>query len=155
VTEKQGESGAAGASGEAPTPEPETPGQGEAAQSLKVPPGAIAGGSTRFLHGAWRTSTSLQDPRTALPVDMEYRLRDGAGRLSLKRSDGSVCSGQVKAGIEDGRLVVRNTQDIRCPDGTNFGRPRLECVPGKDGRADCSGRYETGEVFSVDIKKSE
>lgn len=119
------------------------------------PPGPADARAARFLNGGWRTSTSLQDPRTALPVDMEYRLEDGAGRLTLKRSDGSVCSGQVKAVVEDGRLVVQNARDIRCPDGTNFGRPRLECVPGADGRADCSGRYETGEVFSVDIKQSD
>jgi hypothetical protein len=115
----------------------------------------MAGGSTRFLNGAWRTSTSLQDPGTALPIDLEYSLQDGTGQLSLKRSDGSTCSGRVKAVIEDGKLVVQNARDIRCPDGTNFGRPRLECVPGADGRADCSGRYETGEVFSVDIRRSE
>jgi len=139
-----------GSKGDGPASEP-----GNGAESLKLPPGAVSRGSTQFLNGGWRTSTSLQDPRTALPVDMEYQLKDGAGRLSLKRSDGSVCSGQVKAVIEDGKLVVQNARDIRCPDGTNFGRPRLECVPGKDGRADCSGRYETGEVFSVDIKKDD
>jgi hypothetical protein len=125
------------------------------APPLEIPPDALRARSTRFLNGGWRTSSSLQDPRTALPVDMEYRLEDGAGRLDLRRSDGSVCSGEVKAALEDGRLVIRNSRDIVCPDGTNFGRPRLECVPGKDGRADCSGRYETGELFSVDIKKAE
>ena len=50
-------------------------GQDEAAPALKLPPGSIRTGSTQFLNGGWRTSTSLQDPRTALPVDMEYRLR--------------------------------------------------------------------------------
>ncbi len=136
-------------------PDPANSGQDEAAPALKLPPGSIRTGSTQFLNGGWRTSGSLQDPRTALPVDMEYRLQDGTGELKLRRSDGSICSGEVKAVIEDGKLVVHNARDIKCPDGTNFGRPRLECIPGKDGRADCSGRYETGEVFSIDIKKSE
>lgn len=152
---KQGDSGEEQATGEGPKPEPTAPRQGDDAPPLKLPPGAVGAGSTQFLNGGWRTSTSLQDPRTALPVEMEYRLQNGSGSLRLRRSDGSVCSGQVKAIIEDGKLVVRNVRDIRCPDGTNFGRPRLECIPGKDGRADCSGRYQTGEEFSVDIKKSE
>jgi hypothetical protein len=154
AAETQGDSGEPDASTDGQRSEPPASPQGDPAQSLNLPPGAVGRGSTRFLNGGWRTSTSLQDPRTALPVDMEYRLEDGMGSLRLRRSDGSVCSGQVKAVIEGGKLVIQNARDIRCPDGTNFGRPRLECTPGDDGRADCSGRYETGEVFSVDIKKS-
>jgi hypothetical protein len=140
------------------TPPDSPPAGSESASTgppLSIPAGAVSAGSTQFLNGGWRTSSSLQDPRTALPVDMEYRLEDGSGRLDLRRSDGSVCSGQVQAVLQDGKLVIQNARDIVCPDGTNFGRPRLECVPGKDGRADCSGRYETGEDFSVDIKKAE
>jgi len=155
ATGKQGDSAGPQIPGEGPKPAPAVPHQGNATSPLELPPGTVGAGSIQFLNGGWRTSTSLQDPRTALPVDMEYQLKDGAGSLSLRRSDGSVCKGQVRAVIENGKLVVRNARDIRCPDGTNFGRPRLECVPGKDSRAECSGRYETGESFSVDIKKSE
>ena len=54
-----------------------------------------------------------------------------------------------------GNLVIDSTGNIVCADGTNFGRPKLECRPGTDGKADCRGRYPSGETFSVDINKSE
>jgi hypothetical protein len=84
-------------------------------------------------------------------VKLDYRLRDGAGRVELKRADGSVCGGDVQAAVVGGNLVIDSLGNIVCPDGTNFGRPTLECKPGADGRADCRGRYPSGETFSVDI----
>ena len=95
---------------------------------------------------------ALQDPR-GLPVEMGYRLDDGRGRVELRRHDGTLCAAEVKAAMRDGKLVIDSLSDITCPDGTNFGRPSMECQPGQDGRADCSGRYGSGEHFSVDLGK--
>jgi hypothetical protein len=115
--------------------------------------GTTRGRTVRLLDSGWRTRTTLQDPRTGLPVKLDYRLKDGAGRVELKRADGSVCGGDVKAAVVGGNLVIDSLGNIVCPDGTNFGRPTLECKPGPDGRADCRGRYPSGESFSVDITR--
>jgi len=115
----------------------------------------MASGSTRFLNGVWRTATSLQDPSTSLPVEMSYRLENGAGQVQLKRYDGSLCTAGTQAAMRSGKLVIDSAEDIRCADGSNFGRPRMECVPGKDGKADCAGHYATGESFSVDLNRAQ
>ena len=122
-------------------------------ESLTMPTTPTGSRSTRFLNGGWRTATSLQDPKTGLPINLEYQLKDGAGKVRLKRHDGSACEGDVKAGLDGGKLVIDSTGNIVCADGTNFGRPKLECKPGADGKADCQGRYPSGETFSVDINK--
>jgi hypothetical protein len=128
---------------------------GKAAEPLRIPAEAMASGSTRFLNGGWRTATSLQDPSTSLPVEMSYRLENGAGQVQLKRYDGSLCTAGAQAAMRSGKLVIDSANDIRCPDGANFGRPRMECAPGKDGKADCAGHYATGESFSVDLNRAQ
>jgi hypothetical protein len=119
---------------------------------MVIPAEAARTGSVRFADGGWRSSKSLQDAR-GLPVVMGYRLDDGSGRVELRRHDGALCAADVKAAMQGGKLVIDSLSDITCPDGTNFGRPRMECKPGEDGRADCSGSYGSGERFSVDLGK--
>jgi hypothetical protein len=94
----------------------------------------------------------LQDPKTGLPIQMEYRSQDGVGQLRLKRHDGSVCQTGAGARMEGGRLVIDSSGDIRCADGTNFGRPRVECETGKDGKPSCAGSYPGGGTFSLDVQ---
>ncbi len=117
--------------------------------------GSTAGTASPTLSGlssGWRTATSLQDPKTGLPIQMEYRSQDGVGQLRLKRHDGSVCQTGAGARMEGGRLVIDSSGDIRCADGTNFGRPRVECETGKDGKPSCAGSYPGGGTFSLDVQ---
>ncbi|SDW67909.1 SrfA family protein [Thiocapsa roseopersicina] len=104
------------------------------------------------LTSGWRTATSLQDPKTGLPIQMEYRTQEGQGQLRLKRHDGSICQSGAAASVKGERLVIDSSGDIRCADGTNFGRPSVECAPGKDGKPDCVGRYPGGGTFSLDVQ---
>jgi hypothetical protein len=104
------------------------------------------------LTSGWRTATSLQDPKTGLPIQMEYRTQEGQGQLRLKRHDGSICQSGAAASVKGERLVIDSSGDIRCADGTNFGRPSVECTPGKDGKPDCVGRYPGGGTFSLDVQ---
>jgi hypothetical protein len=134
---------------------PDAGGPSKAAEPLRIPAEAMATGSTRFLNGGWRTATSLQDPSTSLPVEMSYRLENGTGQVQLKRYDGSLCTAGAHAAMRNDKLVIDSAEDIRCADGSNFGRPRMECVPGKDGKADCAGHYATGESFSVDLNRAQ
>jgi hypothetical protein len=116
--------------------------------------GAGAGPApARWLSSGWRTATALQDPKTGLPIQMEYQLKDGAGRVRLKRHDGSVCESGAAALLQDGKLVIDISGNIVCADGTNFGRPRIECQPGADGKPRCQGRYPNGKSFVIDMRE--
>jgi hypothetical protein len=120
-----------------------------------VPGASRPGGTPQALGGltsGWRTATSLQDPKTGLPIQMEYRTQEGQGQLRLKRHDGSICRSGASASVKGERLVIDSSGDIRCADGTNFGRPSVECAPGKDGKPECVGRYPGGGTFSLDIQ---
>jgi hypothetical protein len=134
-----------------PVPDPEQPEQG---QPLTIPKEALQTGSTRFLNGRWSSSTSLMDSDTGRPIKLEYEFKEGAGSVSLKR-DGVVCKGATNASMENGQLVISDTGDIRCPDGTRYRGSRVECSVDDQGLADCAGRYPTGDSFSTRIKKSE
>ena len=107
----------------------------------------------RWLSSGWHTATALQDPKTGLPVQMEYQLKDGAGRVRLKRHDGSICENGASAVLEGGKLVIDSSGNIVCADGTNFGKPRVECQPGPDGKPNCTGRYADDKPFGIDMRE--
>jgi hypothetical protein len=139
---------------EQPQPPTLEPGQSEPGQPLAIPEEALKSGSTRFLNGRWSSSTTLMDSDTGRPIELEYEFKEGAGSVSLKR-DGVVCKGATNASMENGQLVISDTGDIRCPDGTRYRGSRVECSVDDRGLADCAGRYPTGDSFSTRIKKSE
>jgi hypothetical protein len=131
------------------------PAKGDAAGPSTAPGVSKPGATPQTLDGltsGWRTATSLQDPKTGLPIQMEYRTQEGQGQLRLKRHDGSICQSGAAASVKGERLVIDSSGDIRCADGTNFGRPSVECAPGKDGKPDCVGRYPGGGTFSLDVQ---
>ena len=131
------------------------PARGGAAGPSTAPGASTSGPTPQALGGltsGWRTATSLQDPKTGLPIQMEYRTQEGQGQLRLKRHDGSICRSDASASVKGERLVIDSSGDIRCADGTNFGRPSVECAPGKDGKPECVGRYPGGGTFSLDVQ---
>jgi hypothetical protein len=133
------------------------PAKGDTAGPGTAPPAAASGATAQALGGltsGWRTATSLQDPKTGLPIHMEYRTQGGQGQLRLKRHDGSICQSGAAASVKGERLVIDSSGDIRCADGTNFGRPSVECAPGKDGKPNCVGRYPGGGTFSLDVQSA-
>lgn len=140
------------------------PGDAGAASALADAPRAAATGGSRpadavrlppqeLLNSGWRTSTTLQDPRDGSPVHLDYRLDDGAGQVRLIRKDGSVCQSDAQASVRDGRLVVDSQRDIVCADGTNFGRPQLDCTPKAGGKASCVGRYGDGSSVPIEMQR--
>ncbi|MCF7985812.1 MAG: hypothetical protein K9L70_15530, partial [Thiohalocapsa sp.] len=75
------------------------------------------------------------------------------GSVRLTRKDGSLCRSDAVAGVRDGRLVVDSKQDIVCADGTNFGRPQIDCTPKAGGKASCVGRYADGSVLPIEMQR--
>jgi hypothetical protein len=129
------------------------PGSNSASQGS----GQNAGSRHRYSSGNWRPSISLQDPRTGLPLKIEYDIKDGNGKVKLRRHDGSVCTGDAGSAVQGGKAIISATSNIRCPDGTNFGRPTLECPPGSQrsqGGKGCVLRYSpSGPGVSVGAMK--
>ena len=106
---------------------------------------------TDFLNGTWKSSTGLVDD-TGRPVDLEYSFKDGAGKATLRRDDGTTCSGPMQAKMQGGRLVMQHGS-LRCPDGSQFQRSTIECSPDASGKAKCEGRYPSGNRYPVDVSK--
>jgi hypothetical protein len=144
------------ADGQNPTPDEQPAPPGQAGATPKAPDTGNRTGSTsqnsgqnpsrrpgrhRYSSGNWRPSISLQDPRNGLPLKIEYDMTDGRGKVKLRRHDGSVCTGDAGSAIRGGKAIINATSNIRCPDGTNFGRPSLECPPGSQGSKGCVLRY--------------
>ena len=114
--------------------------------AVRIPP-------KRLLNSGWRTSTTLLDPKDGSPIHLDYRLKDGAGKIRLQRRDGSVCESGAAAKVQDGRLVVDSAGEIVCADGTSFGRPQIDCTPQAGGKARCVGRYADGSTFPIDMQQ--
>jgi len=116
--------------------------------TVRIPP-------QELLNSSWRTTRTLQDPKDGSPVQLDYRLKDGSGKVRLIRKDGSLCQSDAAATVRDGRLVVDSQQDIVCADGTNFGRPQLDCTPEAGGEARCVGRYADGSSVPIEMQRQE
>lgn len=114
--------------------------------AVRIPP-------ERLLNSGWRTSTTLLDPKDGSPIHLDYRLKDGSGKVRLQRQDGSLCESGASAKVRDGRLVVDSAGEIVCADGTSFGRPQIDCNPQVGGKARCVGRYPDGSTFPIDMQQ--
>jgi hypothetical protein len=93
------------------------------------------------------------DSRTGRPLDVEYAFQGGKGTSTIRRSDGTHCAAPATAAMQKGVLVIEQTQDATCPDGQVFDRSRVECRPGKDGKAECRGVHAEGGGYRVDIER--
>ena len=72
-------------------------------------------------------------------------MQDGSGKVKLRRHDGSVCSGNAASAVQGDKAMINASSDIRCPDGTSFGRPSLECPEGKTSGKGCVLRYSSSD----------
>lgn len=120
---------------------------------LTLPDKAMKDGSTDFLNGQWRSRTGLMDSQTGRPLEVEYDFKDGKGTATILRSDGTKCPAPVEAAIQGGKLMLNQTADAKCADGQVFDQSRVECRPGKDGKAECRGVHADGGGYSVEIVK--
>lgn len=132
-----------------PPVDPKKPGQ-DPLKPLVLPPDAGANGNMDFLNGKWRSRTGLVDSATGLPVEMQYTFENGKGTAEVTRHDGTVCKAPAQASMQ-GKQMQIDLQDAVCPDGGGFGKAKVDCVPGADGRASCKGTNADGTKFDVVI----
>jgi hypothetical protein len=148
-----------------PGPGNEPPSDGAAPDTGAAPdggaplaiPDAAAGGSgpADFLQGRWRSRSGLVDEATGVPLDQSYQFdQAGRGRSVVRRADGVECSAPAEARMENGQLRVKELENLRCPDGQQFEKTETACQRDAQGQTRCSGAYEGGKSFDVQIDRA-
>ncbi|MFQ0991155.1 SrfA family protein [Gilliamella apicola] len=121
--------------------------------NLTLSPDQIKQGSTKFLDGQWSVSGGIQDKATGKPLKLSYELKDGNGQVTITRSDGVKCVGQVDSGIQNANLSIGGNNQAICSDNTKYQLPKIQCKSGNNNQADCQGIYDNGTSFPITMKK--
>lgn len=140
---------------ELPETEPQTdPSQQQPPQQpLNIPEQAQQSGNTDFLNGGWQSNTGLQDSKTGQSMQMQYDFEDGQGKIRISGGD-LTCEGPTSASMSQGSLTIPGTP-VTCSDGSTLTAPQVVCNPGQDGAADCTGSYDGGYSFPVNMNKTD
>ena len=123
---------------------------------LAIPDGAAGGsGPADFLQGRWRSRSGLVDEATGVSLDQSYQFdQGGRGRSVVRRADGVECSAPAEARMENGQLKVKELENLRCPDGQQFEKTETACTRDAQGQTRCSGAYQGGKKFDVQIDRA-
>ncbi|WP_334326401.1 SrfA family protein [Gilliamella apicola] len=121
--------------------------------NLTLSPDQIKQGSTEFLDGQWSVSGGIQDKATGKPLQLSYEFKDGNGQVTVTRSDGVKCVGQVDSGIQHANLNIGGNNQAICSDNNKYQLPKIQCKSGNNNQADCQGIYDNGASFPITMKK--
>ena len=123
---------------------------------LAIPEGAAGGsGPADFLQGRWRSRSGLVDEATGGQLNQSYQFdKSGQGRSVVRRADGVECSAPAEARMENGQLKVKELANLTCPDGQQFEKTETACTRDAQGQTRCSGAYEGGKKFDVQIDRA-
>ena len=121
--------------------------------NLTLSPDQIKQGSTKFLDGQWSVSGGIQDKATGKPLQLSYEFKDGNGQVTVTRSDGVKCVGQVDSGIQHANLNIGGNNQAICSDNSKYQLPKIQCKSGNNNQADCQGIYDNGTSFPITMKK--
>jgi hypothetical protein len=108
-----------------------------------------------FMQGEWRSSTDLTTQSGDELIRPQYTFdKDGKGKSRIVQKNGVVCEGPAQASRDpSGRLVIRETEPLKCSDGTTYAPSTVTCQSGSDGRAQCQGSSEGGPTYAVQLGK--
>lgn len=118
-------------------------------EPVKVPPGK----GVEFMAGTWRSNTDLTTQGGDDVVRPQYTFdKDGKGRTRIIQKNGVVCEGPATAQRDDqGRLVIRESEPLKCSDGTSYAPSTVTCQTDAAGRSSCSGSSEGGPGYVVTL----
>jgi hypothetical protein len=123
-------------------------------RSLKLPDDSKVANKMDFLQGDWKAGEGLVDKATKQPLDLRLKFgKDGQGELTLRRPDGTLCSGPVQGRMNGGKLSVEGNQAMPCGGGGSYGAPRLECSKSSNGQTDCQGVNPDGSRYYMDMRR--
>ena len=118
-------------------------------EPVKVPPGK----GVEFMAGTWRSSTDLTTQGGDDVVRPQYTFdKNGKGKTRIIQKNGVVCEGPAQAQRDDqGRLVIRETEALKCTDGTSYAPSTVTCQTDSAGRSSCNGSSEGGPGYVVTL----
>ena len=103
--------------------------------------------------GTWRSSTDLTTQGGDDVVRPQYTFdKNGQGKTRIIQKNGVVCEGPAVAQRDDrGRLVIRETEALKCTDGTSYAPSTVTCQTDSAGRSSCNGSSEGGPGYVVTL----
>lgn len=124
-------------------------------EELKIPEDARRRGDMSFMEGCWNNVTGLFNLKTKEPVVIEYCFgKDGEGEAIITEQNGRQCVAPAKASFDgQGKLQLEDLDDLRCPDGTNYNRNRVQCEAGTDGQASCEGISKDNHRWRANVRR--
>lgn len=130
------------------------PKPGEDPKAMKLPKDPKAANKMEFLQGDWKAGEGLSDPNTKQPLDLSVQFgKDGKGEITLRRPDGTVCSGGVQGQMKGGKLAIEGNQSIPCAGGGSYAAPKIECSNSSGGQTDCHGINKDGSRYNMEMRR--
>ena len=95
-----------------------------------------------FLAGEWRSDSGLRD-KDGKAAMMSYKFDShGNGTTTLSLSDGSTCQGASTATVDQGRVIIKDQDILRCSNGGAFRGATTTCEKDpSSGKTRCRGTY--------------
>ena len=133
-----------------PLDDPPAPKPGEP----PIIPDNAGDGAAGFMQGTWQSDSGLVDAQTQQKLTQEYTFDDqGRGEAVIRRADGVVCRAPAEATMTGGNLRVDELENLKCSDGSSFGRSRTVCTKNSSGTAECVGTDDADGRFKVDLNR--
>ena len=135
-------------------PQTDPPKPGEDPKAMQLPKDAKAADKMDFLQGDWKAGEGLSDPNTKQPLDLSVQFgKDGKGEITLRRPDGTVCSGGVQGQMRGGKLAIEGNQAIPCSGGGSYAAPKIECGNSSSGQTECRGINKDGSRYNMEMRR--
>lgn len=112
-------------------------------------PAALPDGPAQFLNGQWRVNGGIQDKLTGRPLQLQYNFKQGNGTVSVRQSNGVVCTGAAEGNMHQGALNIANPKQMTCSDQSNFIGPTITCKSPASGHAECVGHNDGDKTFPI------
>ncbi|MBX3604752.1 MAG: hypothetical protein KF788_05760 [Piscinibacter sp.] len=123
-------------------------------KAMQMPEDPNAAKKMDFLEGNWKAGEGLVDKQTQQPLDLGFKFgKDGNGEVTLRRPDGTVCSGTVRGQMNGGKLGIQGNQSIPCNNGTSYGAPKIECQKERGGQTQCYGVNADGSRYYMGMQR--
>jgi hypothetical protein len=123
-------------------------------KDMKLPDDPKSQQKMDFLEGGWKAGDGLFDRGTGQPLDLGFKFgKDGQGEVTLRRPDGTTCSGKVQGKMNGGKLGIQGNQSIPCSNGSSYGAPRIECQKERGGQTQCYGVNPDGSRYYMGMQK--
>lgn len=104
------------------------------------------------LQGVWRAGEDLFDQNTGQPLDLTFAFSpDGQGKVTMRRPDGSTCSGAVTARPGGTRTTIEGAS-VPCAGGGSYAPPRIDCTRSAEGPLLCFGINPDGSRYRMAMR---